>query len=259
MLFATLFRRIKNKKCLKVRQKLGTRENLKNWKFENFWNFEILNSLSWSFGHAEQLLFSCLGSKFTVYSRKLQRFFDSHSSHTLSCEFANHRAGSQLKTYIILPNTNLNPLEITDLKYIVKSQICGEKLNCFKFQISDLKKINFRVIKGAFEDVLWVSWWLFGGKGTLRSFWAWFEAHFRVIWWDQFRAIFGVISGSFRCHLGIILAYFGGHLMTIWVVILGLFWGPIKDRFGITLGLFEDHLVGLLSYLMVIWGNFSNK
>jgi len=59
--------------------------------------------------------------------------------------------------------------------------------------------------------------------------------------------------------LGIILAYFGGHLMTIWVVILGLFWGPIKDRFGITLGLFEDHLVGLLSYLMVIWGNFSNK
>ena len=57
-----------------------------------------MNGLSLSSGHAEQLLFSCLGSKVTVYCRKLQWvFFDSLSSVTLTCEFRNHRAGSQLK------------------------------------------------------------------------------------------------------------------------------------------------------------------
>ena len=76
-----------SKKCLKVRQKLGTRENFENlkiWKFLKIWNFlkiwkfEILNSLSWSSGHAEQLLFSCLCSKVTVYGRKLQCVFFWH-------------------------------------------------------------------------------------------------------------------------------------------------------------------------------------
>ena len=48
--------------------------------------------------HAEQVLFSCLGSKFAAYSRKLQCFFgDLLSLITLSCEFRSHRAGSQLK------------------------------------------------------------------------------------------------------------------------------------------------------------------
>ena len=52
------------KKCLNVRQKLGTRKKLKTLKFwkllkrENFHNFE--NIIKWSLGHAEQLLFSCL-------------------------------------------------------------------------------------------------------------------------------------------------------------------------------------------------------
>ena len=55
--------------------------------------------LFWSLVHAEQHLFSCLGSKVTVYSRKLQCFYfwDSLIKITLSCEFRYHRAGSQLK------------------------------------------------------------------------------------------------------------------------------------------------------------------
>ena len=61
--------------------------------------FKNLNGLSWSSGHAEQLLFSCLGSKVTVYSRKLQWFFLDiiFLDITLPCEWTNHRAGSQLK------------------------------------------------------------------------------------------------------------------------------------------------------------------
>merc|ERR1712077_159485 len=63
----------------------------------------ISHSLTLSMAHSrhgEQLLFSCLGSKVTVYSRKLQCFFfDSLLllSSTLSCYFRVHRAGSQLK------------------------------------------------------------------------------------------------------------------------------------------------------------------
>ena len=63
------------KKCLKVRQKLGTRENLKIWKNLKIWNFEIYNSSSWSSGHAEQLLFSCPGSKVTFLLPKIAMLF----------------------------------------------------------------------------------------------------------------------------------------------------------------------------------------
>ena len=56
-------------------------------------------SLCWSLGHAEQVLFSCLGSKVTVYSRKLQWFFFDILIHTRSTDIRVHRAGSQLKTY----------------------------------------------------------------------------------------------------------------------------------------------------------------
>ena len=52
------------KKCLNVRQKLGTRKTFKT--------FTLSFTLS---QHAEQLLFSCLCSKVTVYSRKLQWVF----------------------------------------------------------------------------------------------------------------------------------------------------------------------------------------
>ena len=47
--------------------------------------------------HAEQLLFSCLGSKVTVYSRKLQCFFWDLILSILTCYFRCHEAGSQLK------------------------------------------------------------------------------------------------------------------------------------------------------------------
>ena len=52
--------------------------------------------LGWSLGHAEQLLFSCLCSNVAVYGWKLQWFFGDLSS-TLTRDWTNHRAGSQLK------------------------------------------------------------------------------------------------------------------------------------------------------------------
>ena len=55
-------------------------------------------ALSWSSGHAEQLLFSCLCSKVSVYRSKCQCFFfDIIILSTLPCYFTVHRAGSQLK------------------------------------------------------------------------------------------------------------------------------------------------------------------
>ena len=54
--------------------------------------------LSWSLGHAEQFLFSCLCSNIAGYGCKRQWFF--FDTTTLSCEWSNHRAGSQLKSYI---------------------------------------------------------------------------------------------------------------------------------------------------------------
>ena len=87
----------------------------KRWEPVKFSSFQVVKSSSfhvyaqkcqvvrltgcqvWSLGHAEQLLFSCLCSKVTVYCRKLQWFFDIIIiSSTLSCEFRVHKAGSQL-------------------------------------------------------------------------------------------------------------------------------------------------------------------
>ena len=51
--------------------------------------------LSWSLGHAEQFLFSCLCSNIAVYGCKRQCFF--FDTTTLSCDSWVHRAGSQLK------------------------------------------------------------------------------------------------------------------------------------------------------------------
>ena len=64
--------------------------------------FTLSHSLILSFNHsrhAEQVLFSSLCSKVAVYSRKLQCFFLDRHSHTRSCEFRSHRAGSQLKNH----------------------------------------------------------------------------------------------------------------------------------------------------------------
>ena len=66
-------------------------ENLKTWKLWKHWK--------WSFGHAEKLLFSCLGSKVTVYRWKCQCFFGtSTSTHP---DIRVHGAGSQLKSFIV--------------------------------------------------------------------------------------------------------------------------------------------------------------
>ena len=74
-----------------------TLDMLNNFCFHVYAQKSLSHSLTLS-RNAEQLLFSCLGSKVTVYSRKLQWFFfDRHSLTTLSCEFGSHRAGSQLK------------------------------------------------------------------------------------------------------------------------------------------------------------------
>ena len=51
--------------------------------------------LCWSLGHAEQFLFSCLCSNVAVYGWKCQWFF--FDLHTLTRDWTNHRAGSQLK------------------------------------------------------------------------------------------------------------------------------------------------------------------
>ena len=65
-------------------------------------SFSLSHSFNLSFNHsrhAEQVLFSCqtLGSKVTVYSRKLQCFFLDLLLTTLSSDIRVHRAGSQLK------------------------------------------------------------------------------------------------------------------------------------------------------------------
>ena len=65
-------------------------------------HMSYVKCLCWSLGHAEQFLFSCLCSNVAVYGWKRQcfffdRFFDRHFFDTLTCEWTNHRAGSQLK------------------------------------------------------------------------------------------------------------------------------------------------------------------
>ena len=97
-------------KFLNVRQKLGTR-SLSHFCFhvsaqKSLSHSHSLNvslshahcfTLSFTHSpHAEQLLFSCLCSKVTVYRRKLQCFFWTSASSS-SREFRSHRAGSQLK------------------------------------------------------------------------------------------------------------------------------------------------------------------
>ena len=63
-------------------------------------SFSLSHSFNLSFNHsrhAEQVLFSSLCSKVTVYCRKLQCFFFDILLITLTCYFRCHRAGSQLK------------------------------------------------------------------------------------------------------------------------------------------------------------------
>ena len=95
--------------------KAGNQRKFENfWNFLKIWKFEILNSLSWSSGHAEQLLFSYLCWKVTVYSWKLQCFFLTSASS--SREFRVHRAGSQLKRWFEKSHERLQNLIFWKLK-----------------------------------------------------------------------------------------------------------------------------------------------
>ena len=59
-------------------------------------HMSFVKCLCWSFGHAEQFLFSCLCSNVAAFGWKWQCLFFYHTR-TLACEWSNHRAGSQLK------------------------------------------------------------------------------------------------------------------------------------------------------------------
>ena len=96
-------RRAQLKKCLNVRQKLGTRNVLKNLKnshsftFTTFATFTTFTTFNLSFNHsrhAEQFLFSSLCSKVAGYCKNCNGFFLTPASRELGV----HRAGSQLKT-----------------------------------------------------------------------------------------------------------------------------------------------------------------
>ena len=95
-------KKIKLKKCLNVRQKQGTKnvlENLQNCKtckthsFNLSFTLDMLNNFCFHV-YAQKSLFKVENDNgFFLDSRTLLI--------TLSCEFANHRAGSQLKSIVI--------------------------------------------------------------------------------------------------------------------------------------------------------------
>ena len=85
-----------NNFCFHVYAQKSLFINLQN--LQNCKTCKLAKLANWSLGHAEQLLFSCLCSKVTVYRWKWQWFFfDLSLSTTLTCYFTVHRAGSQLK------------------------------------------------------------------------------------------------------------------------------------------------------------------
>ena len=139
------------KKCLNVRQKLGTRKTFKALKLSHshslsvdmlnnfyfhvyahsltltifhFHYFHYFKTFTLSFTlcrHAEQLLFSCLCSKVTVYGRKLQCFFLTSTS-TSSREFGVHGAGSQLKM-------SERQTKAGNLQNLQTSKLCSKSLS----------------------------------------------------------------------------------------------------------------------------------
>ena len=72
-----------------------TLDMLNNFYFHVYAQKSLSHTLSFTLSrHAEQLLFSCLCSKVTIYRWNWQWFF-LNCSNTLPCEWTNHRAGSQ--------------------------------------------------------------------------------------------------------------------------------------------------------------------
>ena len=136
-------------------------------------HMSYVKCLCWSLGHAEQFLFSCLCSNVAVYGWKRQWFFFDTS--TLSCEWTNHRAGSQLKmsesqtkagnqkkfeNLKIWKFENLKIWKFKNLKIeIQKSKwlklILGTCWTTFVF-MSRLKSRCFEVFLGHPHPILWV-------------------------------------------------------------------------------------------------------
>ena len=114
-----------------------------HWKTQP--DLKILNSLSWSSGHAEQLLFSCLCWKVAVYSWKCQWFFFYISS-TRSTDIRVSRAGSQLK--IQLPGTNGK--EVMDVFPIFRR---WNRANLGRSCISTYYVINLSMCNGYFFNM----------------------------------------------------------------------------------------------------------
>ena len=83
---------VQPKKCLNVRQKLGTRTLSLTLSLSHSHSFTLLFTHSW---HAEQLLFSCLCSKVTISLSHSLTLTLSHShtlsfSHSLSLDMLNN-------------------------------------------------------------------------------------------------------------------------------------------------------------------------
>ena len=110
--------------------------------------------LGWSLGHAEQFLFSCLCSNVDVCGWKWQCLFFYHSS-TLSCEWSNHRAGSQLKSIVIF--TYKQWLLSIDMKTKVVQHVLRIIYNVFKvFKFSEFS-ITFKLWNSWFPAFVWSS------------------------------------------------------------------------------------------------------
>ena len=82
-----------HKKCMNVRQKLGTRNVLKNSHSFTFTTFTTFTLSFTHSRHAEQLLFSCLCSKVTLTLSHSHSFSLSHS---FNLSFTHSRHAEQL-------------------------------------------------------------------------------------------------------------------------------------------------------------------
>ena len=94
--------------------------------------------------HAEQLLFSCLGSNVTVYTRKLQWFFLDLHLHlliTLSCDSWVHRAGSQLKNQHGPRNTHIRGCSLSPFLGGPKLTTCHHHIILPPWCMNKIKKV----------------------------------------------------------------------------------------------------------------------
>ena len=153
--------RMMSKKCLNVRQKLGTRNVLKNshsFTFTTFATFTTFSTFTLSFTHsphAEQLMFSCLCSKVTLsHSRTLSFTLSRHAerllfsclgskvtlslSHTLTLSHSRSLSISHSLTLDMLNNFCFHV-------YAQKSLFIGENDNDFFGNIHNIRACDIKV------------------------------------------------------------------------------------------------------------------